>query len=169
MHIMAGTKTHIITAVIIKERDAADLGQLPELLRITAQNFTIREVVADRVYNTVRNQKEIAAYGARAFIPFKSSHTGRSGGIWKQKFQEWHQNLDESLDHYHKRVQIETAFSMTKMKFGDNLRSKNELPMKNEALFKAFCHNLYCLIRLMYSHKIGIEFFKEVFEKHATN
>jgi hypothetical protein len=81
MHAMVGTKTHMITAVIIKERDAADLGQLPELLSITGQNFTIREVVADRVSNTVRNQKEIAEIGARAVIPFKSSHTGRRGGI----------------------------------------------------------------------------------------
>lgn len=167
MHIMVGTKTHIITAVIIKERDAADLGQLPELLATTAQNFTIREVVADKVYNTVRNQKEIAAIGAKAFIPFKSTHTGRRGGIWKQKFQEWHENLEDSLDHYHKRVQVETAFSMMKAKFGDNLRSKHELSMKNEALAKAFCHNLHCLICCMRSHKIGIEFFWEVFKDAA--
>jgi transposase len=169
MHIMVGTRSHIITAVAIKERDAADLGQLPELLRTTAQHFTIREVVADRVYNTVRNQEEIAEIGARAYIPFKSSHTGRRGGIWKEKFQQWHDNLDESLDHYHKRVQVEAAFSMMKAKFGDSLRSKHELPMKNEALCKALCHNLHCLIRLMYSHKIGIEFFTEVFEKHAAD
>jgi hypothetical protein len=169
MHIMVGTRTHIITAAAIKERDAADLGQLPELLRITARHFTVREVLADRVYNTVRNQEEIAEFGARAYIPWKSSHKGKRGGIWKQKFQEWHENIEESLAHYHQRVQVESTFSMMKAKFGDNLRSKNELPMKNEALCKALCHNLHCLIQVMYSRKIGIEFFTEVFEKHAAD
>ena len=165
MHIMAGTETHMITAVVIKERDAADLGQLPELLRITAQNFIVEEVLCDKVYNTARNQEEIAAIGADAYIPPKSNHTGRRGGIFKVKVTEWRDNLEESLAHYHQRAQVETAFSMMKMKFGDSLRSKNELPMKNEALCKALCHNLHCLIRLMYSHKIGVEYLASIFQQ----
>jgi transposase len=168
MHIMAGTETHMITAVIIKERDAADLGQLPELLRITAQNFIIEEVLCDRVYNTVKNQQLIAEIGARAFIPFKTTHTGRRGGIWKVKLTEWNENREESLAHYGQRAQVETAFSMMKMKFGDSLRSKNELPMKNEALCKALCHNISCLIRMMYERKVGMEFLSAIFQKTKT-
>ena len=129
----------------------------------------MREVLADRVYNTANNQQEIADFGAPAYIPWKSSHKGKRGGILKQKFQEWHENPDEALEHYHQRVQVESTFSMMKAKFGDSLRSKQELPMKNEALCKALCHNLYCLIQVMYSRKIGIEFFTEVFEKHAAD
>ena len=84
MHIMAGTSTHMITGVVIKERDAADLGQFPELLGIAAENFIVEEILCDKVYNTVRNQKEIAAIGARGYIPFKittrvgSAASGRS-------------------------------------------------------------------------------------------
>lgn len=165
MHAMVGATTQMITAVIIKERDAADLGQLPELLRITAQNFIIEEVLADKAYNTVANQKEIAAHGAQAYIPFKSNHTGKRGGIWKVKLTEWNENRERSLAHYGQRAQVETAFSMMKMKFGDSLRSKNELPMKNEALCKAICHNLYCLITLMRTHKMGIEFLSAIFNR----
>lgn len=165
MHAMMGIYTHMITAVIIKERDAADLGQLPELLRITAQNFIIEEVLCDRIYNTVRNQKEIAAFGAQAYIPFKSNHTGKRGGIWKVKLTEWNEDREESLAHYGQRAQAETVFSMIKMKTGDSLRSKNELPMKNEALCKALCHNIYCLIGLMRTHKIGIEFMSALFQR----
>lgn len=165
MHIMAGTETHMITAVIIKERDAADLGQLPELLSITAKNFIIEEVLCDRVYNTVKNQRLIAEIGARAFIPFKTNHTGRRGGIWKVKLTEWNENREESLAHYSQRAQVETAFSMMKMKFGDSLRSKNEVPMKNEALCKALCHNISCLIRMMYERKVGMEFLSAIFQK----
>lgn len=36
--------------------------------------------------------------------------------------------------------------------------------MKNEALCKALCHNISCLIRLMYEHKIGIEFLSAIFQ-----
>lgn len=168
MHIMVGTKTHMITAAVIKERDAADLGQLPELLRVTARYLPC--VKCSRIASiTANNQQEIADFGARAYIPRKSSHKGKRGGILKQKFQEWHENPDEALEHYHQRVQVESTFSMMKAKFGDSLRSKQELPMKNEALCKALCHNLYCLIQVMYSRKIGIEFFTEVFEKHAAD
>jgi hypothetical protein len=78
MHAMVGTSTQMITAAIIKERDTADLGQLPELLRITAQNFIIEEVLANKVYNTVNSQKAIAALGAHAYIPFKTNHAGET-------------------------------------------------------------------------------------------
>jgi hypothetical protein len=73
---MGGVKTHIITPAVILDRNASDLAQLPKLLHTTAQNFTVRQVSADAVYNTKRNQEEIAAIGAEAFIPFKSNHTG---------------------------------------------------------------------------------------------
>jgi transposase len=168
MHAMVGISTHVLTAVLIKERDTADLGQLPELLRITGQNFIIEEVLCDKVYNTFHNQKEIAEIGARAFIPPKSTFTGRAGGAFKASFIDWNENREESLAHYGQRAQVETAFSSMKMNFGDSLRSKNELPMKNEALCKALNHNLRCLIRLMYSHKIGIEFMSAIFERGKT-
>jgi transposase len=165
MHAMSGTETHMITAVVIKERDAADLAQLPELLRITKQNFIVDEVLCDRVYNTVKNQRLLAEANVQAFIPFKTTHTGRRGGIWKAKLDEWNENREESLAHYGQRAQVETVFSMMKMKFGDGLRSKNELPMKNEALAKALCHNIYCLIRMMSERKIGMDFLSAIFQK----
>jgi len=165
LHAMIGTSTHIITAAIIKDRDASDVGQLPELLRITGQNFFIEEVLCDKAYNTVHNQKEIAAIGAQAYIPPKKTYTGRRGGIFKLKVVEWNENREESLAHYGQRAQVEAVFSMMKMTTGDSLRSKNELPMKNEALAKALCHNLRCLIRLMRSYKIGIEFLSAIFER----
>ena len=165
MHAMFGTETHIITAVVIKERDAADLAQLPELLRITKQNFIVEEVLLDRVYNTIENQRLIAEAGAQAYIPFKSTHTGRRGGIWKAKLTEWNENREELLAHYGQRAQAETGFSMMKMKFGGSLRSKNELPMKNEALAKVLCHNIYCLICTMSEGMIGMDYLSAIFQK----
>jgi hypothetical protein len=40
-HICTGTKTNVVTAVEIHERDAGDAKQLPALVETTAKNFTI--------------------------------------------------------------------------------------------------------------------------------
>ena len=55
VHLMGGVKTHIITAAVILDRNASDIAQLPNLLHTTAQNFTVRQVSADAVYNSKRN------------------------------------------------------------------------------------------------------------------
>jgi hypothetical protein len=53
---------------------------LPKLLHTTHQNFTIRQVSADAVYNTKRNQEEIAAIGAEAYpYPAKAGCTTVAG------------------------------------------------------------------------------------------
>jgi transposase len=169
MHVMLGTRMHIVTAAVIKDRDASDLAQLSELLHITARNFIIREVVADAAYNTVQNQEVVAAIGAKAFFPFKSNHTGRRGGIWREQFSYWHENRDDFLEHYHQRSHVETGFMMIKSKFGDSLRSHKETAMKNEALAKVVAHNLYCLIQCMYHLRISTEFLAASFRKSTTD
>jgi len=59
------------------------------------------------------------------------------------------------LSHYHKRSRIESVFSVVKAKFGDSVRSKGDIAMKNEALAKLLAHNLCCLI--MEQVELGIE------------
>jgi hypothetical protein len=67
------------------------------------------------------------------------------------------------LAHYHKRSLVESAFSMCKRKFGDYIRSRSTVAMKNEALAKLVAHNLCCLI--MSQVELGIE---PVFWKDAS-
>jgi hypothetical protein len=57
---------------------------------------------------------------------------------------------------------------MMKTKFGDGLRSKTETAMKNEALCKVLCHNLYVLIRCIYGFGIGTGFLAACFQKKIT-
>jgi hypothetical protein len=59
------------------------------------------------------------------------------------------------LNHYHKRSNVESTFSMVKRKFGDALRSKTETAQVNETLAKLLGHNLCCLISAWY--ELGIE------------
>ena len=158
-HFMCGVKTRIVTDVVIEDRDTSDLGQLPTLLNTTLQNFTVHEVLADKVYNTVHNHTVIAKAGAEAFIPFKTNHTARRGGLWRKAFLRYQENREEFLVHYHQRSHIETAIMMIKSKFGDGLRSKTDTAMKNEVLAKTICHNIYVLIRAIYDDGLAVEFF----------
>src|SRR5205085_8827251 len=100
------------------------------------------------------NQEVIAAFGATAYIPFKSSHTGRRSGAWRKAYFRFHENRDEFLEHYHQRSNVETVFMMMKSKFGDGLRSRTEIAMKNEVYCKVLCHNICCLI--MSFHELGL-------------
>lgn len=59
------------------------------------------------------------------------------------------------MPHYYKRPNVESAFSMMKIKFGDSLRSKGDTAMVNEALCKILCHNLVVLIHEM--HELEVE------------
>ena len=48
----------------------------------------------------------------------------------------------EFLEHYHRRSNVESTFSMVKRKFGDAVRSKTDTAMINEVLCKFLCHNI---------------------------
>ena len=64
-------------------------------------------------------------------------------------------NRDGFLEHYHKRSNVETVFSMIKAKFGDAVRSKSDEGQVNEVLCKVLCRNICVLIQSI--HELGIE------------
>jgi transposase len=148
-HIMVGVKTNIVTAVEIHGRHTGDATLLPALVKSTAANFQIAEVSADKGYGSKANAEMIASIGATPFISFKSSDRGNGGGTWAKMFHYFQFKREEFLQHYHKRSNVESAFSMMKRKFGDSLRSKTDVAMVNETLCKILCHNLVVLIHEM--------------------
>jgi transposase len=155
IHIMTGVKTNIVTAVEIHGKTASDSPILPALLTTTAKNFKMTEVAADKGYSSIDNHDAIASHGATPYIPFKSIHTGKGGGLWEKMFHYFNFRKEEFLGHYHKRSNVESTFSMVKAKTGDSVRSKTDVAMKNEALCKILCHNICCLISAFY--ELGIE------------
>ena len=62
------------------------------------------------------------------------------------------------MEHYHKRSNVETTFSMVKAKFGASVRAKTPVAQVNEVLLKAVCHNIVVLIQTMYEFNITPEF-----------
>ncbi|HEY6765621.1 MAG TPA: transposase [Candidatus Sulfotelmatobacter sp.] len=162
-HLMCGTKTNIVTAVEIHSQHAADTKMLPALASATAMNFTMHEVSADKGYASKANYESIARLGATPFISFPESHKGQGGGKWAEMFHYFNFRKQEFLQHYHKRSNVESTFSMMKRKFGDSIRSKTDTAMVNEVLCKVLCHNLVVLIHEMY--ELGID---PVFWSKAT-
>jgi transposase len=154
-HFVCGVKTNVVTAVEIHDRNASDTPQLPSLLNTTAQNFTVRELSADKAYASVDNFAALDRLDVTPYVAFKSHHTGSAGGLFRKAFHFFCYSRDTFLAHYHKRSNVESTVMMIKTKFGDAVRSKTDVAMKNEVLCKVLCHNIACLISAFY--ELGIE------------
>ena len=157
-HLMCGVKTNVVTAVEIRDRDAQDSPLLPDLLATTAKTFKVSEVSADKGYSSINNAEVVAATGATPFIAYKAGHTGKGGGVWAKMFHFYSFQKDEFLAHYHKRSNVESTIAMRKAKFGDAVRSKTDVAMKNEVLCKVLCHNICCVIQSIYELGIALAF-----------
>jgi transposase len=160
-HIMCGVKTHIVTSVEATPFESSDNRQFIPLVNKTAKTFNINEVSADKAYTDRRNLHAVQAVGGTAFIPFKSNSTGMGGhhykfdGLWSRMWHFYNFNREAFLGHYHKRSNVETAFSMIKGKFGASVRAKTPTAQVNEVLCKILCHNICVLIQSIY--ELGLE------------
>jgi transposase len=154
-HLCIGTKTQIVTAVFVDEKNSGDCPQFKPLATATAENFTIDEMSGDKAYLSNDNLELITALGGTPFIPFKSNSLPGGAEVWRRMFFYFAMNREDFLSHYHRRSNVESAFSMIKRKFGDSVRAKTDTAMKNEVLAKILCHNLCCCISAWY--ELGIE------------
>ena len=105
-----------ITSAKITEEHSADSPQFAELVKQTAENFEIKEVLADKGYSSRENYETVADIGGQAYIPFKSNATGNARGskLWSRMYHYFELNRDEFMQHYHKRSNAETVFSSIK-------------------------------------------------------
>jgi len=144
-HLMTGVKTHIVTSVEITGKDCNDSPMLPGLVNTTAENFTLKEVSADKGYSGFDNHEAIAV-----------------GGMFEKMHHFYSYHRDAFLASYHKRSNVETVFSMIKSKFSTRLRSKGDTAQINEALCKVLCHNICVLIQSMFELNIVPTFCGEI-------
>ncbi len=154
-HVMCGVQTNIVTAAEVSEGTAHDSPYFPTLVETTARGFTVSEVSADKAYLSKRNLAAVDQVGGEALIPFKSNSVVKNSaqprdGLWERAFHYFHLNRAEFLARYHKRSNVETAFSMVKAKFGGAVRSKTPVAQANEVLVKILCHNIVVLVAAMY-------------------
>jgi transposase len=133
-----------------------DCPHLPSLLETTVQQFKVETVSADLGYSSRANLEKIESVGAFPLIPFKTcAVAGDAGSLWEKMFHYARLHSEEFFSRYHVRSNVESTFSMIKRKFGDSLRSKTDVAMRNETLAKIVCHNICCVIQEM--HESGID------------
>jgi transposase len=139
---------------LIKPRNALCSGSTS--LKKTAEHFEVREVSADKAYSSRKNLNAVESVGAAPSIPFKSNTLEPTeAGAWARMYLLFMYKREEYMAHYHKRSNIETAYSMIKGKFGSHLRSKNDTGQINEALCKVLAHNICVLVQA--THELGIK------------
>lgn len=161
VHLMCGVQTNIVTAVEITNAHAGDSPQFAPLVETTSQNFVMNEISADKAYSSSKNLQLVLVKGAQPYIAFRSNATAtnrRSTSTWKRMYHLFKYNEERFMQHYHKRSNVETTFSMIKRKFGERLRSKHKTAQVNEVLCKVLCHNLCCLIHSMYELGVEVDF-----------
>jgi transposase len=161
VHLMCGVKTNVVTSVEVSHRHANDSPYLKPLLETTTGNgFRVKELSADKGYDSFSNRCLTLVKGGIPYIPFregeknKPNPSGKSE-LWKRMYHFYKFQEAEFKAHYHKRSNVETVFSMIKAKFGERIRSKTDTSQTNEVLCKVLCHNLCCLIQSMY--ELGVE------------
>lgn len=173
IYLICGVKSNIVTHILVSDGRTADSPQFPTLVKETAKNFRIKEVSADKGYSSRENHNVAASIGATPFIPFKSNATGRSHGsvTWRKMFHYFQLHREEYMEHYHKRSNVESTFSMLKRKFGSRLMLKSEVGQVNEALARVLCHNLCVLIKEFCEGNADLEFkdFAHLFPSLHTN
>jgi transposase len=140
----------------------ADHNYFAPLVNANAKHFNVKEVSADKAYLSNANLRLVDNKGGVPFIEFKSNSTEKGQSeIWAKMYHYYQFKRAEFLEHYHKRSNVESTFSMIKAKFGSSIRSEQPHAQVNEVLCKILCHNLCCLIQSSYELEIDANFWSE--------
>jgi len=161
-HAVCGVKTNVITSVDITDGNVNDQTRFIPLAEDTARNFEIRDFCADKGYLSSRHFKLIKDLGGQAYIPFKKNTSGKSSdrdrSYFRNAFRFFRENKESYLNHYHKRSDIESAFSMIKRRFGNNVRCKKESSQDNEIYSKVLAHNICVLVQELFLNNVNLDF-----------
>lgn len=160
-HVMIGTRTNIICSCEITPGNFSDVKQMPSLLFKTKDNFTVKEVSADKAYTSKMMFRIMGSLGMLPVIPFK--HNAKlaketDAPLWNEMFLFFKNNQKKFAEKYHRRSNVETVFSMIKVRLGEFLKCKTYTAQRNELLMKFICHNICCLIQEMYENDVKVDF-----------
>ena len=115
LHALVGTKTNVIAAASITDRNAHDSPQFAPLLNTGAETFNLAVVTADKAYASRANVAHVADLGGTPYIPMKSNakaystqaHKAKDSMAWRWLFHLYNLHRDEFLSRYHARSNAE--------------------------------------------------------------
>lgn len=162
LHVISGVRTNIITDARVSKGKRNDSPYFEGMARRTAERFRMREICADGAYLSRKNCSLAKELGATPYILPKSNTVFNSRGspAWREMIELWKENEELFREHYHKRSNVESTFSMMKRKFLPYLRSKSPQGMGNELLFKVVSHNLGVLVNAIFMLDVNLELMK---------
>ncbi len=158
-HISIGTKTLIVTAINVENKQGKDNIIMRKHVDKTAENFKINEWSGDGMYWCKDNCRKVSEKGGKPFFKCKSSWwNGKKGGClsWKEMNQEAIENKDEYDKHYHKRSKVESANHSKKALLGDKVYSKLKEARENEETLRWINYNINVLNRANYEWGINL-------------
>jgi transposase len=162
LHALVGTKTNIIAAATVTDRNANDSPHFAPLVETGASVFNYVDITADKAYGSRKNVALTAALGANPYIALRAHSKQVSTRMynqpknspdsmaWRWLYHLYNLHRDEFLTRYHARSNAESTFSSMKRVFGDTLRSKTREAQNNELYLKVIVHNVVCLIHSMF-------------------
>lgn len=162
MHVLFGTLTNVAVNVIVTRGDRADSPYFDKLLKRAVENFNVKEISGDRAYLSRNNIQLCEELNIFPLVPFKSNTSKKARGCvsWKKAYDYFKNNSEEFFRRYHLRSNAESGFMMIKTRFGNFVRSKDDVAQENEILTKILCHNITILVQEIFLHNIEINFLK---------
>lgn len=161
LHIICGVKTNIICSAKVTPGTVHESPLFKPLLDDTAKVFTPREVSADAGYLSKDNAEAVEAIGAIPYImPKKTVNVPGRGPVtaWGGMLRLWKHHQMFFAEHYHKRSNVESTFSILKRKWSHYCRSKLPISQENEILAKIVCHNAAVLSEALLSYQLEVPF-----------
>ena len=156
-HILVGVESHIITAAAASVEPVGDVTMLQPLLEETRlAEFSVEKILADGAYRSEAMVEWMHTLGIESLIPFHNNAVfHHDSSLWDRQlgFFLYHQDL--FAEQFHQRSQVESAYSMTKEKYGQRVRGKMPTSQANNVLCKLLANNVYVLIRSIY--ELGLE------------
>ncbi len=162
LHIVIGVQSGIITSATVTDGFTHDTNYYGPLISETAKRYRLKEIYADTGYLSKDNCKIAESVGAVPFIkPSKQTskkfgHHVKHAYEWQRMINMWFENRQYFLDHYHKRSNVESAFSAMKRKFLPYVRSKSTQAQYNEILCKVCCYNVSVLCTAMFELGVNL-------------
>ena len=135
LHLAAGVKTLMVTAVAVSIGDDHDTTYFADLLTQIARRFRIDEIMADAAYDFPVNYERVKGHGGMAYIDQKSNaKVAETSPHWNEMIKLRNDNFDEWNKHYGNRDLIECVNSIMKRTIKRVIRARLEVSRDYELL-----------------------------------